>query len=80
MNSKGAVSPEMRATASSMPVIIPARAARQVTARMTALCGAPKAAAASRSPFGTRSSMFSVVRTTTGMTITVSAAAPAQPE
>ena len=51
-----------------------------VTARMTELCGAPKAAAASRKPFGTSNSMFSVVRTTTGITITVREAAPAQAE
>ena len=80
VNSSGAVSPEMRAIASSTPVTMPARAARQVTARMTELCGAPSAAAASRRPFGTSSSMFSVVRTTTGITITVSDAAPAQAE
>ena len=40
----------------------------------------PSAAAASRSCVGTSSSMSSVVRTTTGMTITASATAPAKPE
>ena len=42
--------------------------------------GRPSAAAASRSEFGTRVSMSSVVRTTTGMTMTASATAPAKPE
>ena len=42
--------------------------------------GRPIAAAASRSVSGTSISMSSVVRTTTGMTITASATAPAQPE
>ena len=41
--------------------------------------GMPSAAAASRSVFGTSLSMSSVVRTTTGMTITASASAPAKP-
>ena len=40
----------------------------------------PSAAAASRNWLGTSSSMSSVVRTTTGMTITASATAPASPE
>ena len=42
--------------------------------------GKPIEAAASRSVSGTRISMSSVVRTTTGITITASATAPAQPE
>ena len=42
--------------------------------------GMPSAVAASRSAFGTSVSMSSVVRTTTGMTITASATPPAQPE
>ena len=42
--------------------------------------GRPIEAAASRSVSGTSISMSSVVRTTTGMTITASATAPAQPE
>ena len=42
--------------------------------------GEPSAAAASRSAFGTRFSMSSVVRTTTGMTMIASAIAPAQAE
>ena len=40
----------------------------------------PSALAASRSSFGTSDSMSSVVRTTTGITSTASATAPAQPE
>ena len=40
----------------------------------------PSEAAASRSVFGTSISMSSVVRTTTGTTITASATAPAKPE
>ena len=39
--------------------------------------GRPSAEAASRSGLGTSSSMSSVVRSTTGMTITASASAPA---
>ena len=42
--------------------------------------GAPSAAAASRRPFGTRFSMSSVVRTTTGTTRIASATEPAQAE
>ena len=42
--------------------------------------GAPSAAAASRRPFGTRFSMSSVVRTTTGRTMMASATTPAQAE
>ena len=42
--------------------------------------GMPIEAAASRNWSGTSISMSSVVRTTTGMTITASATAPAKPE
>ena len=42
--------------------------------------GRPSAAAASRSVSGTRFSMSSVVRTTTGITMIASATAPAQAE
>ena len=52
VKSSGAVSPEMRATASSTPVTMPARAARQVTVRITKLRGVPSAAAASRKRVG----------------------------
>src|SRR5213592_3091837 len=80
VNSSGAVSPPMRATASRIPVMIPAFAARTVTRVITFHCGAPSAAAASRRLSGTRRSMFSVVRITTGITISASAIVPAQAE
>jgi len=60
--------------------MMPARAAFQVTDLMTKFCGAPSALAASRRPLGTSSSMFSVVRTTTGITITIRDSDPAMPE
>ncbi len=47
---------------------------------ITTARGRPSAIAASRSWFGTSVSMSSVVRTTTGMTMTASATAPASPE
>src|SRR5690606_21621639 len=80
VNRSGAVSPEIRATASSMPVTIPESAAREATERMTIQRDAPKAVPALRNRFGTRLSMFSVVRTTTGTTSMASAAAPARAE
>src|SRR6218665_43999 len=80
VNSIGAVSPLMRATASSRPVITPLRAARSVTMVETFQRRAPSAKAASRRLPGTRRSMFSVVRTTTGTAISDSARLPAQPE
>ena len=80
VNRSGAVSPDIRATASRMPVITPPRTARSVTVRMTLYIGAPSATAASRRLEGTSCSMFSVVRTTTGIAISPSAAEPAQPE
>ena len=43
VNSSGAVSPEMRATASSTPVTTPARAARSVMLMITFHFGAPSA-------------------------------------
>ncbi len=80
VNSSGAVSPDIRATASRMPVMTPLRTARSVTFRITFHIGAPSATAASRRLAGTRCSMFSVVRTTTGTAISASANEPAQPE
>ena len=47
---------------------------------MTSERGMPSAEAASRNVLGTRFSMSSVVRTTTGMTSTASATPPAMPE
>ena len=43
VKSSGAVSPAMRANASRMPVITPARAARSVTVRTTRHFGVPSA-------------------------------------
>ena len=80
VNSNGAVSPEILATASSTPVMTPARTDRSVTITMTFHCGVPSATAASRRLSGTRRNMFSVVRITTGITISESASAPAQAE
>ena len=67
----------MRAIASRIPVTTPARAAFSVTIMMTFHLGAPSAYAASRSWFGISCSMFSVVRTTTGITMSASARIPA---
>ena len=80
MNNSGAVSPEMRATASSTPVIMPRRAARTQTSSTTFQCAAPRAAAASRIDSGTSRSMSSLVRTTIGITRIDKATTPAQPE
>eukprot|EP01139_Manchomonas_bermudensis_P024745 Amastigsp_a843329_7.p3 type:complete len:106 gc:universal Amastigsp_a843329_7:402-719(+) len=80
VNSSGAVSPLMRATASSRPVITPLLAARSVTRVATFQRGAPSANAASRRLPGTSRIMFSVVRTTTGTAISESARLPAHPE
>ena len=80
VNSSGAVSPDTRAMASSRPVMTPLLAARSVIMSDTFQRGAPRAAAASRRLPGTRRSMFSVVRTTTGIAISDSANDPAKPE
>ena len=80
VKSSGAVSPAIRATASNTPVSTPARAARRVTLEITTLFGAPRAKAASRSVLGMSCNMFSVVRTTTGRTISASASTPDQAE
>ena len=80
VNSSGAVSPDTRAIASSRPVMTPLLAARRVIISATFQRGAPSAAAASRRLPGTRRSMFSVVRTTTGMAMSDSASEPAKPE
>ncbi|MNN93696.1 hypothetical protein D3C81_2121950 [compost metagenome] len=77
VNSSGAVSPAMRANASSTPVITPALTARKRTRVATFQRGAPRANAASSRLFGTRRSILSVVRTTTGTAISDSAMAPA---
>ncbi|MNL15573.1 hypothetical protein D3C87_1365660 [compost metagenome] len=80
VNSSGAVSPAIRATASSTPVTMPAYDDLTVIAITIFHFGVPRATAASRSAFGTRFSMFSVVRTTMGICSSASAQMPAQPE
>ena len=77
VNNKGAVSPLMRAMANSTPVITPLLAARKVTDKDTFQRGAPNAKAASRKLPGTKRSMFSVVRITTGTAIKDNAMLPA---
>lgn len=79
VNSSGAVSPAIRATASSTPVKIPLSDARSVIASTIRHFGVPSAMAASRSEFGTSFSMFSVVRITIGICSNASATTPAQP-
>ena len=61
VNSSGAVSPDMRATASSTPVMMPARAAFQVTDLMTKFCGAPSALAFGRNADGSTNSCLFVI-------------------
>ena len=73
VNSSGAVSPLMRASASRMPVTMPGSAARYSTCTVTFHCGTPSDSAASRICDGTSRSISSVVRTTTGSTISASA-------
>src|SRR5450830_1229664 len=80
VNNSGAVSPEIRATASSTPVTTPALTARRRTSNATFQRGAPSENAASRRLLGTSLSMLSVVRTTTEMEISEIAKVPAQPE
>jgi hypothetical protein len=77
VKSNGAVSPLMRAIANNMPVITPLFAARKVTMVETFQRGAPNAKAASRKLPGTKRSMFSVVRITTGIAIKDKAKLPA---
>ena len=80
VKSSGAVSPLIRANASSTPVTTPLLAARRVTMVVTFQRGAPRANAASRRLPGTSRNMFSVVLNTTGIAIRASASVPAQPE
>ena len=77
VNSNGAVSPLIRATANNMPVITPLLAARKVTMVDTFQRGAPNANAASRKLPGTKRNIFSVVRITTGIAINDKAKLPA---
>ena len=60
--------------------LFPGMRERTVTIRIIFHSGVPSATAASRRLSGTSRNMFSVVRTTTGMTIKASAKAPAHPE
>ena len=73
VNNNGAVSPLTLAKANKTPVITPLWAAFRTTERETFHFGAPSANAASRKLTGTKLNIFSVVRTTTGMAIKVSA-------
>ncbi len=77
VNSNGAVSPEMRAMASNIPVTSPLRAAGYTTFVIVRQGCAPSAAEPSRMPFGTSRSMSSVVRTITGSEMMPSEIAPA---
>src|SRR5690606_39109124 len=80
VNSSGAVSPEIRASASRMPVTMPGIAERYITCTVTFHCGTPSDSAASRICEGTSRSISSVVRNTTGSTMKASAIAPATAE
>jgi hypothetical protein len=80
VNNSGAVSPEMRATASKIPVITPARADLSVIDEITRHLGVPSALREAAYALGTSDSMFSVVRITTGTTIKAKASTPAHPE
>jgi hypothetical protein len=80
VNSSGAVSPVMRANC-QQDAGNDARARGAIGDRRIMYArGKPIDAAASRSVSAPAVSMSSVVRTTTGMTITASATAPAHPE
>ena len=59
---------------------MPGRAERYSTCMITFHCGTPSESAASRICDGTRRSISSVVRTTTGSTMNASATAPASAE
>ena len=80
MNSSGAVSPAIRATATMTPVMMPARAAGMTTRRLTIQSGRPSPRPASRSALGTRRTISSVVRSTIGIRIRPSAKPPASAE
>src|SRR3569832_1580494 len=80
VNNSGAVSQVISAMDSRMTVNTKDLNARRVTLSDTCKRGAPTAKAASRKLVGTSFSMFSVVRTTTGIAINASDSDPAQPE
>jgi len=74
---EGAVSPATRATDSMIPVTIPLFAAGTTMDRIVRARVAPRPSDASRSEFGTRRSISSVVRSTMGIAMIPSAAPPA---
>jgi hypothetical protein len=75
----GAVSPAARAIASSAPLTMPEIAAGSTTVRMVRHFRAPSARLAWRSSSGTRRSISSLDRITTGSIRQASASAPARP-
>ena len=77
VNSRGAVSPLMRAKASRAAVRRPLRAERQRTSRITRARGAPSDTPASRSAGGCSDSTSSVVRVINGAASIARATAPA---
>src|SRR3954468_11857593 len=72
----GAVSPAMRATATSAPVTIPGIAVRNTTLIDVRHFVYPSASAASRIDTGTRRIISSVARVTSGIIIAASATLP----
>ena len=79
MISSGAVSPITRATASVMPVMMPASAVGSTTLTIVRHFGTPRAYDASRSSCGTSLSISSQERTTTGIISSDRATAPPKP-
>ncbi len=77
MNSSGAVSPAMRASASTTPVMMPGSAAGSTTVNTARARVAPSASAPSRIVPGTSSSSSSVVRAMIGIIMIPSAKPPA---
>src|SRR5215469_11597840 len=75
VKSSGADSPATRATESSAPVTMPARATGTVTSSVDFQAGIPSASAPSRITPGTSRTASSVVRTTIGSMMTDSATA-----
>jgi hypothetical protein len=68
-----------RAIASMTPVVMPAIEVGRTTLTIVSHFGTPRAYEASRSSFGTRRSISSLERTTTGIIRTDRAIAPAKP-
>ena len=80
VNRSGAVSPATRAMARIVPVMMPFMAAGTTTVATMRHLLAPSASAPSRKLSGTARRNCSVLRTVIGMTITLSATAPASAE